>query len=74
MSSKSVENKKGAPKLAFFNEKKIEKDSDIENWVWKSHFGTFWQLCESKTQNSTISFEYVDSYAKILETPQPILL
>ena len=27
MSSKSVENKKGAPKLAFFNEKK-EKDLD----------------------------------------------
>ena len=26
--SKSVDNKKCAPKLVFFNEKKIEKDSD----------------------------------------------
>ena len=27
--------------------KKIEKDPDdfdIENWLWKSNFGTFWQL------------------------------
>jgi hypothetical protein len=28
MLSKSVNNKKCAPKLVFFNEKKIEKDSD----------------------------------------------
>ena len=47
MLSKIVNNKKCAPKLILFNEKKIEKDSDdfdIENWLWKSNFGTFWQL------------------------------
>ena len=41
---------------------------DIENWLWKSNFGTFWQLAinpKLKTQNSIISFGYVDSYAKI---------
>jgi hypothetical protein len=39
--------KKFALKFVFFNEKKIEKDSDdfdIENWLWKSNFGSFWQL------------------------------
>ena len=31
-------------------EKKIEKIQsffDIENWLWKSKFGTFQQVCES---------------------------
>ena len=28
MLSKNVNNKKGVPKLIFFNEKKIDKDSD----------------------------------------------
>ena len=31
MLSKNVNNKKCAPKLIFFNEKKIEKDSDNHN-------------------------------------------
>ena len=31
MLSKNVNNKKCASKLIFFNEKKIEKDYDIEN-------------------------------------------
>ena len=42
---------------------------DIENWLWKSNFGTFWQLAinpKLKTQNSIISFEYVDFSAKNL--------
>ena len=42
---------------------------DIENWLWKSYFGTFWQLSVSpklNTQNLIISFRYVDSEAKIL--------
>ena len=42
-----VRNKKCAPKLVFFNEKKNRKIRmifDIENWLWKSNFGTFWQL------------------------------
>ena len=49
MLSKSVNNKKCAPKLVFFNEKKIEKDSD-DFWHRKftlkvqfSHFATSWQ-------------------------------
>ena len=49
MLSKSVNNKKCAPKLVFFNEKKIEKDSD-DFWHRKftlkvqfSHFSPSWQ-------------------------------
>ena len=41
---------------------------DIDNWLWKSNFGTFWQLAINptlKTQNSIISFWYVNSHAKI---------
>ena len=40
-----VTNKKCAPKLVFFNEKKMRKILmifDIENWLWNSNFGTFW--------------------------------
>ena len=40
--------KKCAPKLIFFNEKKklrkIRIIFGIENWLWKSNFGTFWHL------------------------------
>ena len=39
--------KKCAAKLIIFNEIKLRKILmifDIENWVWKSNFGTFWQL------------------------------
>jgi hypothetical protein len=49
MLSKSVSNQKCAPKLVFFNEKKIEKDLD-DFWHRKftlkvhfSHFSTSWQ-------------------------------
>jgi hypothetical protein len=45
--SKNVNNKKCAPKWVFFNEKtlrKIRMIFDIKNGLWKSNFGTFWQL------------------------------
>ena len=65
--SKQINNKKCAPKLVFFNQKKIAKDSD-DFWprklTLKSDFGTFWQLTVNpklKTQNSIIFFCYVDS-------------
>ena len=41
---------------------------DIENWLQKSNFGTFWQLAinpKLKTQNTIFSFGYVDFWAKI---------
>ena len=41
--SKNVNNKKCAPKLVFFYEKKLRKTQmifDIENSFWKSNFGT----------------------------------
>ena len=67
-----IHNKKCAPKLVFLNEK-IEKDSD-DFW----HFSTPPHYTSS--QHSTISFGYVDSYAKLflilsprLKTPQPVL-
>jgi hypothetical protein len=63
--SKNVNNKKCAPKLVFFIEKKIEKDSDD---FWHRTLALkvkFWHFLtaryKSKTQNSIISFGYVDS-------------
>ena len=47
MLSKSANNKKCAPKLIFFNEKKMGEIPiifDIDNWLRKSNFGTFWHL------------------------------
>ena len=44
MLPKNVIKKKCAPKLVFFNEKKMRKIwmiFGIENWLWKSNFGTF---------------------------------
>ena len=35
MLSKNIDNKKCAPKLVFFNEKKIEKDSDDCQQCWR---------------------------------------
>ena len=38
-------NKKCSPKLIFLNEfffEKIRSIFDIENWLWKYNFGTFW--------------------------------
>ena len=45
--SKNVNNKKCAPKLIFFNEKKLRKIQiifDIENWLWKSEIVNFRSL------------------------------
>ena len=45
--SKNVNNKKCATKFVFFNGKKISKIwmiFDIDNWLWKSDFGTFWHF------------------------------
>ena len=54
ISWKYVNNKKCAPKLVFFNEKmrKIQMIFDIENWLWKSNFGTFWQLAINPKLNN----------------------
>ena len=48
MLSKNVNNKK----CAWMNILIL----DIENWLWKSNFGTFW--CNANSQNSIISFDY----------------
>ena len=63
--SKNVNNKKCAPELVFFNENKIEKDSD-DHWQRKLTLKVkFWHFLtarhKSKTQNSIISLGYVDS-------------
>ena len=69
-SAKNAFYKKGAPKLIFFNEKKIQKDSEdfwhrkftlkIQNW----HFLT---NCDwTETQNLVISFDYSWFLAKNL--------
>ena len=42
---KNVFNKKCSPKLIFLDEfffEKIRLIFDIENWLWKYNFGTFW--------------------------------
>ena len=78
--SKNVNNKKCAPKLVFFNEKKIEKDYD-DFWHWKLTFKVeFLHFLTpppyTNSQNSMISLQYVDIYAKIfviLYTPLKIL-
>ena len=44
---KNFNSKKCVPKLIFFNEKTIEKGSDdflVQNWLWKSNFGTIWHI------------------------------
>ena len=43
---KNVFYKKWSPKLIFLNDfffEKIPSIFDIENWLWKYDFGTFWQ-------------------------------
>ena len=45
--SKNFNKEKCAPKLIFFNEKKLRKIwiiFDTENGLWKSNFGTFWHF------------------------------
>jgi hypothetical protein len=38
---------------------------DIQNWLWKLNFGTLWHL-PITSKKSTISFGYVDFFAKNL--------
>ena len=55
MLSKHADNKKCAPRLMFFSEKRLRKMPmifDIENWFWKSKLGTFWHLRSLLTQFS----------------------
>ena len=42
----------------------------IENWLWKSNFGTFWQLVTNPNLK-IITFEYADYLAKIFLTLYP---
>ena len=67
--SKNVFYKKCGPKLIFFNEKKIREIwtfFDIENWLWKSDLGTFWQpMWTSVKVKSKNYFSYTDFFAKI---------
>ena len=58
--------KKWSPKLIFLNDffEKNPSILDIENWLWKYDFGTFWH--NSSQHCFKISFEHVDSWAKIL--------
>ena len=70
MLSKNVKNKKCAPKLIFFNEKKIEKDSD-DFWSRKFTLNVrFWHFLTpphyTNLQNSMISFDFSWFLAKNL--------
>ena len=62
MLSKNIKNKNCAPKLIFVNEKKLRKIQiifDVENWLWKSNFGTFLHLpILVNLQNWMISFDF----------------
>ena len=48
---------------------------DVENWLWKSNFGTFWHLPTSyiDSRDTIDSFEYVDSWAEIFLILYPML-
>ena len=64
MLSKYANNKKCAPKFVFFNETKIQKDFN-DFWHRKLTLKVkFWHLLTpphyTNSQNSIISFEYVD--------------
>ena len=68
-SAKNAFYKKVAPKLIFFNEiffRKIRMIFDIENSLWKSKIGTFWQTVTKWTQNLVISFDFSWFLAKNL--------
>ena len=75
MLSKNVSNNKCAPKLVFFNEQKIEKDSDdfwhrkLKVKVW--HFLT--PPHYTNYQNSIILFCYFNFQAKIFSILYPLL-
>ena len=79
MLSRNVNNKKCAAKLVFFNENKIEKDSDKfwhRKWTLKVRFMHFLTPPHfTDSQNSIISCEYVDFWVKIfllLYPPPPL--
>ena len=59
MLSKNVNNKKCAPKLVFFNEKKWERFGwfDIENWLWNQILALF----ENLLTTPILKIQYVDS-------------
>ena len=63
-------NKKWSPKLIFLDEFFFEKNRlifDIENWLWKYNFGTFWgpgAMSIYKIQQSHLNT--VDFWAKTL--------
>ena len=65
MLSKNVNNKKCAPKLIFFNEKKNEKDWDDFCRRKLTLKVKFWHFLtpphQPNSQNSIISFEQIDS-------------
>ena len=68
MLSKNVKNKKCAPKLVFFNEKKLEKDSH-DFWYRKLTLNVkFWHILTpthyTNSQNLIVSFGYVDFLGK----------
>ena len=74
---KMSKTKKCAPKLIFFNEKKIEKDSE-DFWHRKLTLKVkFWLFLTpphyTNSQNSIISFGYVDFLAKIFPILYPPL-
>ena len=61
MLHKIDKNKKVAPKLIIFNGNffwNLRKILDIENWLWKSDFGTFWSLflAINKSHKKSIPF------------------
>ena len=77
MLSKNVNNKKCAPELLFFIEKKIEKDSN-DFWHRKLTLKVkLWHILTpphyTNSQNSIISFEYVDFLAKLFPILYPPL-
>ena len=79
---KKVFYKKWSPKLIFLNDfffEKILLIFDIENWLWKYNFGTFWQTDAPRTfkiQWFPLSMSILGQKAYILgptifEIPQP---
>ena len=79
---KNVFYKKWSPKLIFLNEfffEKIPLIFDIENWLWKYDFGTFWQTGAPrilKMQRFPLSMSILGQKACILgptifKIPQP---
>ena len=72
-SAKNAFYKKGAPKLIFFNViffRKIRMIFDIENSLWKSKIGTFWQsVTRWRLKIWYFHLNTVDSWPKTLLMP-----